>query len=77
MSFLGESCIVILPGQIFDGQAGLHQNGFRDFDPATCRYNESDLLGLAGGVNTYSYVFNDPLRRMDLFGLESSPPEPP
>ena len=25
------------PGQIFDGQAGLHQNGFRDYDPAVGR----------------------------------------
>jgi uncharacterized protein RhaS with RHS repeats len=23
------------PGQIFDGQAGLHQNDFREYDPAT------------------------------------------
>ena len=28
---------VILPGQIFDGQAGLHDNGFRDYDPALDR----------------------------------------
>jgi len=37
------------PGQIFDGQAGLHQNYFRDFDPATGRYHQSDLVELAGG----------------------------
>src|SRR5438552_2246313 len=42
-------------GQIFDGQAGLHANGFRDFDPATGRYVESDPIGIRGGVNTYLY----------------------
>jgi naphthoate synthase len=29
-----------------DGQAGLHQNYFRDYDPATGRYVESDPVGL-------------------------------
>jgi RHS repeat-associated protein len=38
-----------LPGQVFDGQAGLHQNGFRDYDPATGGYVESDPIGLAAG----------------------------
>ena len=30
------------PGQVFDGQAGLHQNGFRDSDPAIGRYPTAD-----------------------------------
>jgi RHS repeat-associated protein len=34
------------PGQIFDGQAGLHYNWYRDFDPASGRYVESDPVGL-------------------------------
>ena len=58
-----------LPGQVFDGQAGLHQNGFRDFDPATGRYIESDPIGLGGGVNTYSYVRSMPIQFTDQFGL--------
>jgi len=33
------------PGQVFDGQAGLHQNGFRDYDPAVGRYAEADPIG--------------------------------
>jgi RHS repeat-associated protein len=49
------------PGQIYDSQAGLHQNYFRDYDPAIGRYVESDPIGLAAGVNTYSYVGSNPL----------------
>src|SRR3954462_15081178 len=30
------------PGQLFDGQAGLHPNHLRDYDAATGRYVESD-----------------------------------
>ena len=57
------------PGQVFDGAAGLHQNYFRDYDPAIGRYVESDSIGLAAGVNTYSYVGNNPLSWTDPAGL--------
>jgi RHS repeat-associated protein len=53
------------PGQIFDGPAGLHQNGFRDYDPALGRYVESDPMGLLGGTNTYAYVEANPVSNYD------------
>jgi RHS repeat-associated protein len=43
------------PGQLFEGQAGLHYNYRRDFDPAMGRYTESDRIGMRGGINTYAY----------------------
>ena len=57
------------PGQVFDGQAGLHQNYFRDFDPASGRYVQSDPEGLYAGVNTYGYVGGNPLANIDPLGL--------
>ena len=57
------------PGQIFDGQVGLHQNHFRDFDPAIGRYTKSDPIGLMGGANTYAYANGDPISFIDFLGL--------
>jgi RHS repeat-associated protein len=58
-----------LPGQRYDKETNLHYNYFRDFDPATGRYPQSDPIGLAGGLNTYLYVNADPLRQLDLYGV--------
>jgi len=57
------------PGQYEDSESGLYQNYFRDYDPGIGRYVESDPIGLAGGVNTYSYVVNSPITIIDFFGL--------
>jgi RHS repeat-associated protein len=53
------------PGQYYDAETGLNYNYFRDYDPAIGRYAESDPIGLAGGVNTYSYVLGDPIGSID------------
>ena len=57
------------PGQYYDAETGLHYNYFRDYDPSVGRYVESDPIGLAGGLNTFAYVANTPIRYIDSKGL--------
>jgi uncharacterized protein RhaS with RHS repeats len=50
----------------------MHYNYFRDYDPSVGRYVESDPIGLRGGIDTYAYVSDSPLRWSDSYGLEGS-----
>lgn len=59
------------PGQYYTAGSGLNHNGFRDYDPQTGRYIESDPAGLGGGLNTYAYARENPIMRGDPSGLFS------
>ncbi len=56
------------PGQYYDAETGTNYNYFRDYDPQIGRYTESDPIGIWGGLNTYTYVANDPLIHIDPTG---------
>jgi RHS repeat-associated protein len=57
------------PGQQFDIDSRLYYNYFRDYDPRTGRYVQSDPIGLRGGSSTYAYVEGNPVNYADPRGL--------
>jgi RHS repeat-associated protein len=58
------------PGQMAMAETGLNYNYFRDYDPSTGRYVQSDPIGLEGGLNTYSYSGSSPIIESDPSGLD-------
>ena len=58
------------PGQISDAETGLYQNYYREYNPQTARFTTSDPIGLGGGINTFAYVGNNPISRIDPKGLD-------
>jgi RHS repeat-associated protein len=59
-------------GRENDG-TGLYYYRARYYDPILKRFIAEDPIGLAGGINSYSYVDGNPISLIDSLGLASSP----
>jgi RHS repeat-associated protein len=61
------------PGQYYDQETGLHYNWHRYYDPKTGRYVTADPIGQLIEYqklnHLYNYVENNPIKRIDKFGL--------
>ena len=57
------------PGQYHDWESGLHYNWHRYYRSSLGRYITADPIGLAGGINPYSYAYQNPLKYVDPLGL--------
>jgi RHS repeat-associated protein len=55
-------------GKPYDSVTGLYDYGFRDYQPVVARFTTVDPV--RDGNNWFSYVNNDPVNFLDLWGLD-------
>jgi len=75
--FLIESELVAnnlrFSGQYFDSETSTNYNYYRNYDPSIGRYQQTDPIGLDGGLNAYVYASGNPLAFDDPNGLAGPP----
>ena len=52
------------------GASGLYDYGYRFYSPSLGRWINRDPIREAGGINLYAMVGNDPVNKLDLYGLD-------
>src|SRR5206468_13033167 len=61
-----------LVGREYDAETQLYYARARYIDPAVGRFVSEDPIGLAGGINRYAFVGNDPVNGWDPSGTKCS-----
>jgi RHS repeat-associated protein len=61
---------------VMDGGNGLDFMRARFYDASNGRFTQQDPLGMAGGLNLYGYVNNNPVQLIDPLGLRTLPQPP-
>jgi RHS repeat-associated protein len=56
-------------GKPYNSATGLYNYGYRDYKPETVRFTTADPV--RDGANWFSFVNNDPVNYVDLWGLEN------
>jgi RHS repeat-associated protein len=60
----------------FDSETGLMYYRARYYDPVVGRFLSQDPIGFNSGMNSYAYVFNNPLTFVDPLGLDALTDDP-
>jgi RHS repeat-associated protein len=57
-------------GMLHHAQTGFYLTQYREYNPIVGRWLSRDPIGLAGGINTYTYALNDSVGNIDPTGLK-------
>lgn len=58
-------------GHLYHEASNLNLTLYRAYDPSLGRWISADPIAESGGMNLYSYVFNDPINMLDPDGLKA------
>jgi len=68
---LADANLIRFSGKEYHANSGLYYYGFRFYAPNLQRWMNEDPIGIAGGLNFYGFVGNDPINYNDPLGLKT------